>query len=173
MGLGRRERREFEYERGGTVHFLVAFNVYDGTMWGSCLAANDHAHFLWGVRQVERRYAQARRSHLILDNGSSHIAQATRHYFARHPRLRVLYTPAHASWLNQAKLLLRAFSAKYLTRFDAASRPHLIDHLTASWREYNQRFAHPFSWSWTRRDLRAWAEFKGALICTKTYATVH
>jgi len=173
MASGRMERREFEYERKGIVHFLVAFNVYDGTMWGSCLAANDHDHFLWGVRQVERRYAQARRIHLILDNGSSHIAHATRHYFARHPRLRVLYTPAHASWLNQAELLLRAFSAKYLTRFDADSRQHLIDYLSASWREYNRRFAHPFSWSWTRRDLRAWAEFKGARICTKTYATVH
>jgi hypothetical protein len=173
MASGRIEWREFEYERKGIVHFLVAFNVSDGTMWGSCLAANDHARFLWGVRQVERRYAHARRIHLILDNGSSHIAHATRRYFTRHPRVRVLYTPAHASWLNQAELLLRAFSAKYLTRFDADSRQHLIDHLTTSWWEYNRRFAHPFSWSWTRRDLRAWAEFKGARICTKTYATVH
>jgi hypothetical protein len=52
-------------------------------------------------------------------------------------------------------------------------RVNPLEHLHASWREYNQRFAHPFSWSWTRRDLRARAEFKGALICTKTYATVH
>jgi len=173
MAPGRIARREFEYERKGIVHFLVAFNVYDGTLWGSCLAANDHDHFLWGVRQVERRYPNARRIHLIGDTGGSHIAHDTPRYFARHPRLRVLYTPAHASWLNQAELLLRAFSARYLTRFDAESRQHLIDHLSASWREYNHRFAHPFSWSWTRRDLRAWAEFKGALICTKTYATVH
>jgi len=34
MGAGRIERREFEYERKGGVHFLVAFNVYDGTMLG-------------------------------------------------------------------------------------------------------------------------------------------
>ncbi len=173
MVPGRIERREFEYKRCGIVHFLVALNVYDGTMWGSCLAANDHDHFLWGLRQVERRYPKARRSHLILDNGGSHIAHDTHRYFARHPRLRVLYTPAHASWLNQAELLLRAFSAKYLTRFDAESRQHLIDHLNASWREYNHRFAHPFNWSWTRRDMYAWAEKKGAVICSKTYATVH
>jgi hypothetical protein len=173
MTPGRIERREFEYERKGIVHFLVAFNVYDGKMAGWCLEKNDHDHFLWGVRQVERRYATARRIHLILDNGGSHIAHDTHRYFARRPRLRVLYTPAHASWLNQAELLLRAFSTKYLSRFDADSRQHLIEHLHASWREYNQRFAHPFCWSWTRRDLRTWAEFKGALICTKTYATVH
>ena len=144
MGPGRIERREFEYERKGVVHFLVAFNVYDGTMLGWCLDKNDHD-----------------------------IAHETQRYFTRRPRLRVLYTPAHASWLNQAELLLRAFTAKYLDRFDPESRQHLIEHLTLSGPEYNRRFAHPFTWSWTRRDLRAWAEFKGALICTKTYATVH
>ncbi|MGH7966315.1 MAG: transposase, partial [Candidatus Binatia bacterium] len=173
LAPGRIERREFEYERKGTVHCLVAFNVYDGTMWGGGLEKNDHDPFLWGLRQVEQRYAQARRIHLILDNGGSHIAHDTQRYFARHPRLRVLYTPARASWLNQAELLLRAFTAKYLTRFDAQSRQHLIDHLTAGWREYNQRFAHPFSWSWTRRAMYAWAEHKGYVICSKTFATVH
>jgi len=167
------ERREFEYQRCGIVHFLVALNVYDGTMLGWCLDKNDHDHFLWGVRQVERRYPKARRIHFILDNGGSHIAHDSYRYFARHPRLRALYTPAHASWLNQAELLLRAFTDKYLDRFDADSRPHLIAHLNASWREYNQRFAHPFEWSWTRRDMYAWAAKKDYGICSKTYATVH
>ena len=108
-----------------------------------------------------------------MDNGGSHIAHATQRYFARRPRLRVLYTPAHASWLNQAELLLRAFTEKYLERFDAESRQHLIDHLNASWREYNHRFAHPFEWSWTRRDMYAWAAKKGYRIRSQTYATVH
>ena len=173
MEPGRIERREFEDERKGVSHFLVAFNVYDGTMLGWCMDKNDHEHFLWGVRQVERRYAKARRLHLIIDNGGSHIAEETHRYFARRPRGRVLYTPAHASWLNQAELLLRAFTAKYLDRFDPESRQHLIEHLTLSVPEYNRRFAHPFAWSWTRRNLDAWAEKKGYAICSKTYATVH
>lgn len=167
------ERREFEYKRHGTVTFLVAFNVYNGTMQGWCLDKNDHEHFLWCVRQVVRRYRHARRIHLIMDNGSSHIDHHTKAYFAARPRLRPLYTPAHASWLNQAELLLRAFTARYLARFDCESRQQLIDHLDASWPEYNHRFAHPFDWSWTRRHMYTWAEKKGAAICTKTYATVH
>jgi DDE superfamily endonuclease len=165
--------REFEYTRHGTVTLLVSLNVYDGMMWGCCLEANDHEHFLWAVRQLVRCYPRAQRLHLIMDNGSSHIAHETRTYFATHPRLRAFYTPPHASWLNQAELLLRAFADKYLDRFDPHSRQHLIDHLNASWPEYNQRFARPFDWSWTCRDLYAWARKKAALICTKTYATVH
>ena len=173
MGPGRIERREFEYEREGLVHFLVAFNVYDGTMLGWCLEKNDPDHFLWGVRRLERCYPKARRIHLILDNGGSHIAHETHRYFARRPHLRVLYTPAHASWLNQAELLLRAFTAKYLDRFDPESQQHLIEHLTRRGPEYNRRFAHPLEWSWTRRDLYVWAAKKGYEICSKTYATVH
>lgn len=173
VSAGHIERREFEYQRHGTVTLVVALNVYDGTMRGWCIDKNDHEHFLWCVRQVARSYRHARRLHLIMDNGGSHIDHHTAAYFATHPRLRVVYTPAHASWLNQAELLLRAFTDKYLDRFDCESRQQLIDHLNASWPEYNRRFAHPFDWSWTRRDLYAWAEKKGAAICTKTYATVH
>jgi DDE superfamily endonuclease len=173
MHRGQIERREFEYKRHGTVTFLVAFNVYDGTMRGWCLDKNDHDHFLWCVRQVDRHYRRARRLHLIMDNGGSHIDHHTKAFFATHPRLRAVYTPAHASWLNQAELLLRAFTDKYLDRFECQSRQQLVDHLNASWPEYNRRFAHPFTWSWTRRHLYRWAEKKGAAICTKTYATVH
>jgi len=60
-----------------------------------------------------------------------------------------------------------------LTRLDSPSRQHLIDHLEASWPEYNRRFAHPFTWSWSCRDMYAWARKKGTRICTKTNATVH
>jgi hypothetical protein len=48
MRPGPIERREFEYQRHGTITFLAALNVYDGTMWGCCLEANDHEHFLCG-----------------------------------------------------------------------------------------------------------------------------
>ena len=151
----------------------MAFKVSDGTRLGWCLDKNAHDPFLWGVRQVERRYPKARRIHLIRDSGGSPSAQDTHRYFARRRRLRVLYTPAHASWLNQAELWLRAFTAKYLDRFDPESRQPLIEHLRASWPEYHRRFAQPFEWSWTRRDLSAWAAKKGYRICSKTYATVH
>jgi transposase len=166
-------RRAFEYRRDRTLTFLVALNVYDGSMWGCCLEADDHEHFLGALNRLTRRYPWAQRLNLVMDNGSPHIAHQTKAYLARHPRVRAFYTPPHASWLNQAELLLRAFSDKYLQRFDPVSRQHLIDHLEASWPEYNRRFAHPFQWSWSCRDLYAWARKKAMQIHSKTFATVH
>jgi hypothetical protein len=166
-------RREFEYERHGTIPFLVSFTVLDGTRWGGCLERNAHDHFLWGVRQVARRYRRARRIQVIMDNGSAHIDHHTHADFTPPPRFRILCTPAHASWLNQAELRLRAFSDKYLDRFECRSRPELSNQLNTSWPEYNRYFAHPFSCSWTRRHMYHWAESKGATIASKTYATVH
>ena len=172
MGPGWIERRKFEYERRGASTFLVALHVLNGTMRGCGLERNDHKHFLCGMRQVVHRYRTAKRIHLIMDNGASHIDRHTQAYFTAHPRLRVVLTPAYASWLNQAELLLRAFSDQYLKRFDCRSQQELIAQLNASWPEYNRYFAHRFSWSWTRRHMYHWAESKGALISSKTYATV-
>lgn len=173
MSAGRIIRREFDYIRHGTVVLLVAFNVFDGLMWGCCLDANDHQHFLWALRQISQRWARARRIHLVMDNGSSHIDHHTRKYLASHPRFRPLYTPVHASWLNQAELLLRAFTDKYLKHFESASRQHLIEHINSSWLEYNQWFAHPFRWSWTRHQMHDWASKKQIEICSKIYATIY
>jgi DDE superfamily endonuclease len=169
---GQIARREFEDKRHGIVHLLVAVNVGDGRMWGCCLDANDHAHFLWALRQIARRWGRARRIHVMMDNGPSPIAHHTRRYLKPHPRFRPLYTPTQARWLHQAALLLRAFSDKYLKHCESVSRQHLIDPLHASWPEYNQRFAHPFKWAWTRRQMNDWADSKN-VICSKTFATVH
>ena len=72
--------------------------------------------------------------------------------------MRVLVTPPHASWLNQAELLLRAFSARYLRRDDWKSRADFIAHLDASWPEYNLLYAQPFTWLWTQAKMHDWFE---------------
>jgi hypothetical protein len=82
---------------------------------------------------------------LIQDGGSSHIASDTRKYFAEgggwwRPR----YTPANASWLNQAEILIHEFKHYYLRRASWRSQQEFKTHVSASWPEYNHRYAHPF-----------------------------
>lgn len=154
------EQREFEYIRHGIVNFLVALVVHSGQMRGWCLDANDSGHLCEVLPQLLDPYHDAPRLHLIWDNGASHIAQDTRHFLQQHygRKVRVLFTPPHASWLNQAELLLRAFCEHYLQRGEWASRQALIEHLQASWPEYNRLFAHPFTWSWTRYRMHQWCD---------------
>ena len=54
------------------------------------------------------------------------------------------------------ELLLRAFSERYLKRGDWKSRQQLIEHLEASWKEYNELYARPIRWSWTRQKMHRW-----------------
>jgi hypothetical protein len=116
---GQIERHEFEYVRHGTVNLLVGLNVYTGRMFAECPERNDGAHFQPALRRFLHPYGWARRIHLIVDEGPSHVSASTQACFASYgPRLRVLLTPVDASWLNQAELLLDAFTVRYLQRGD-------------------------------------------------------
>jgi hypothetical protein len=156
---GKIERREFEYIRHGTVNFLVALIVHSGKMRGWCLPANDSYELCRVLPKFFYQYRKARRIHVIWDGGSSHVSEYTQGVLRLYqPQVRVLLTPAHASWLNQAELLLRSFASRYLDRGDWSSKEEMIDHLKGSWHEYNRSFAHPISWSWTRHDMHKWVE---------------
>lgn len=165
MSPGQIERREFEYIRHGTVNFLAALVVHTGKMHGWCLDRNDGEHLRAALPELLDEHGDARRVHLIWDGCSTHVAAETTALLrSRYPRVRTLVTPPHASWLNQAELLLRAFSARYLDRGEWKSRDELVEHLNASWREYNELFAHPFTWSWTRQRMRWWVDRHSARL---------
>jgi hypothetical protein len=151
------EQQEFEYIRHGTVNILTFLIVHSGEMEAVCLEANDAEHYLPALERFRREHRRLRGIFLVHDGGASHIAGATRDYFAAcrgwwRPRL----TPAHASWLNQGELLNNAFGRRYLKRGSWTSRQEYIAHVNASWPEYNRLYAHPFEWTWTNNRMRRW-----------------
>ena len=174
MRPGQIERREFEYRRHGTVNLLTGLTLYTGRMWAECLERNDGAHFRPALRRFLHPYDWARRVHLVMDGGSSHTSGDTQACLAElTPRVQVLLTPADASWLNQAELLLDAFSARYLRRDSRANRQAMIDHLLKSRVEYNDYFAHPFAWHWSVQQFQFWLNNTPGLIRCSSCATGH
>jgi hypothetical protein len=151
-------RTEFEYIRHGTVNMLFFLFVHSGQMVGHCVPANDAEHYLETLECLHSAYRKKVRGiYLIQDNGPSHVASATQDYFAEDPEWwRPRYTPRRASWLNQAELLIGAFSKRYIVGGSWDSKPAFIEHLNVSWPEYNRRFAHPFEWTWSRPKMRNW-----------------
>jgi DDE superfamily endonuclease/Homeodomain-like domain len=151
------EQQEFDYTRHGTVNMLLFLVVHTGLMELVFLRANDHEHYVPELELFRKQHQELREVFLIQDGGSSHIAGATQNYFAKNkdwwkPR----YTPANASWLNQAEILIHAFKHYYLKRASWKSQEEFKTHVLASWPEYNHRYAHPFEWTWTNQRMRQW-----------------
>jgi len=151
------EQQEFDYTRHGTVNMLVFLVVHTGLMELVFLAANDHEHYVPELELFRQQHKELREVFIIQDGGPSHIAAETQRYFARSqgwwkPR----YTPANASWLNQAEILIHAFKHYYLRRASWKTQEEFKTHVMASWPEYNHRYAHPFEWMWTNQKMRQW-----------------
>jgi hypothetical protein len=151
------ERQEFESTRHGTVNLLLFLVVHTGRMEVAVEAKKDAAHYIRALRAFRRRHRTLKGVFLIQDGDPSHTAGDTADYWAGcrcwwRPR----FTPAHASWLNQAELLVGAFGYRYLKRASWPDRQGFIDHVTAAGPEYNRRYAHPFEWTWTNHKMRDW-----------------
>jgi len=154
---GHIEQQEFEYIRHGTVNLLLLLIVHSGRMEAAYLPAKNAAHFIQALENYRHRHRHLAGSFLIHDGDPSHTAAATHRYFAAHRDWwRPRFTPVHASWLNQAELLVGAFGGRYLKRASWRSQEEFLEHLEASWPEYNRLYAHPFEWCWTNHRMRRW-----------------
>lgn len=152
------EQQEFEYTRHGTVNILVFLIVHTGQMEIAIEPRKDAEHYIESLRQFRRRHRRLKGVFLIQDGDPSHTAHATARYFASDTQRwwRPRYTPVHASWLNQAEIVIHGFGQRYLKRQSWDSREVFIEHVLASGPEYNRRYAHPVEWTWTNAKMRQW-----------------
>ncbi len=154
---GHIEQQEFEYIRHGTVNLLLLLIVHSGKMEAAYVPAKNAAHYIQALENFRRRHRHLAGSFLIQDGDPSHTAAATHQYFAAHRDWwRPRFTPVHASWLDQAELLIGAFGRRYLKRGSWCSREELLKHVHLAWPEYNRLYAHPFEWYWTNHRMRQW-----------------
>ena len=148
-------RVEHEYARQGAIQYLAAWDVHRAVLFGRCEPKTGKAPFGRLVDQVmeQEPYRSARRVFWIVDNGSSHRGQrAAEELQARHPRLKVVHTPVHASWLNQIELYFSILQRKVLTPNDLSSLDALIERIHAFGERYSA-LEKPFAWTFTRQDL--------------------
>jgi hypothetical protein len=152
---GRAKRVEFEYERGGALAYLAAWDVHRAKLFGRCEPTTGIEPFGRLVDQVmtAEPYASARRVFWVLDNGSSHRGAAcVERLTSAYPNLVPVHLPIHASWLNQVEIYFGILQRKVLTPADATSLDELAARILTFEREYERR-AMPFEWRFTRADL--------------------
>jgi hypothetical protein len=152
---GRTMRIEHEYERGGALQYLAAWDVHRAKVFGRCEPKTGIEPFGRLVEQVmtTEPYASARRVFWVVDNGSSHRGNAAcERMTKRWPNAQLVQLPVHASWLNQVEIYFSVIQRKVLTPNDFADLADVKSRLTAFERRYEQAAA-PFEWRFTRDDL--------------------
>lgn len=152
---GRAMRVEHEYERGGALAYLAAWDVHHARLFGRCELRTGIKAFNQLVAEIMAQppYAAARRVFLVVDNGSAHRGQAAvRRLREKWPRIKLIHLPVHASWLNQIEIYFSIVQRKVLMPNDVESIIDLEDRLLA-FQDHYQDLAQPFKWKFTRRDL--------------------
>jgi DDE superfamily endonuclease len=148
-------RVEHEYDRGGALAYLAAWDVHRAKVFGRCEPTTGIAPFTRLVDQVMsvEPYASARRVFWVVDNGSSHRGQrAVDRLQQQWPNARLVQLPTHASWLNQIEIYFSVVQRKVLTPNDFVNLADTEARLLAFERRY-EHTAAPFQWRYTRSDL--------------------
>jgi transposase len=156
-GKARMMRVEHEYDRGGALAYLAAWDVHRGRVFGRCEKTTGIAPFGRLVEQVMNTepYASARRVFWIVDNGSSHRGQASIERMVKAwPAAHLVPTPVHASWLNQCEIYFSVVQRKVVTPNDFYDLADVENRLMAFQDLYNAA-ARPFNWKYTTTDLNA------------------
>ena len=166
---GQSMRVEFEYERGGALAYLAAWDVRRAKIFGSCESTTGIAPFDGLVEQVmsQEPYRQAKRVFWIVDNGSSHRGQAAcQRLQKKYSNLVLVHLPVHASWLNQVEIYFSVVQRKVLTPNDFSSL-HAVAERLLEFQSYYEQIAKPFQWKFTRVELRELvAKLKTPPSCT-------
>jgi hypothetical protein len=152
---GRSQRVEHDYDRGGALCYLAAWDVHRGRLMGRCEQQTGIVPFGRLVEQVMSAapYAHARRVFWIVDNGSSHRRRVSVDRLqGQWPNLVLVHLPFYASWLSQIEIVFSVIQRKVLTPNDFADLQTVVDRLDAFEHHYNQ-IATPIDWNFARQDL--------------------
>jgi transposase len=176
------ERREFEYERHGTLSAIVNFDVATGEVTEATLGptrteqdftahiARTLAKDPEGVWIFVTDRLNIHQSVSLVDLVAEHCglteevaqvrasgglkAMASRATWLSDPahRIQFVYTPTHTSWLNQIELWFSILVRRALKRGNFPSVEALRERILAFIAYYNQT-AKPFQWTYKGRPL--------------------
>lgn len=185
MEPGKVERREFEYIRHGTQCLMANFEVATGEVIApsvgftrteqdfaahitQTIATDPEAEWIFIADQLNTHQSEslvrlvAQQCGIEEDLGikeKSGILKSmeTRSTFLQDPthRIRFVYTPKHASWLNQVEIWFSILVRKLLKRSSFTSVYDLRQRILEFIDYFNVTMAKPFKWTFSGRPLAA------------------
>lgn len=152
IGPGGVVRREYEYIRNGTACLLAAFDVRDGQVLGRVVPNRTSEATVDFMEELARKYPQGE-VYVVWDNLNTHYDGPSKRWTEfnrRHGgRFHFVYTPKHASWMNQIEVWFSILQRRVLRYGSFHSVAHLEREVIAFTRHWNWSEGRPFRWTFT------------------------
>jgi transposase len=154
---GRNGRYEFEYVRHGTWALLAAFDVRTGKVLGEVKPQRRAEDLVAFMENLARAYPKGQ-VYIVWDNLNIHYdgkdARWTRFNRRHGNRFHFVYTPLHASWVNQVEIWFSLLQRRVLQYGDFHSDEDLRRAVLAFKDDWTLHEAHPFSWTFRGRFVQ-------------------
>ena len=148
---GRSGRRDFEYVRHGTRALIAAFDIKTGRVFGQCRQRRTAEDLRQFMEALTERYPTGD-VYIVWDNLNIHHGEAWRLFNRRHGgRFHFVYTPLHASWVNQIEIWFGILQRRILKHGNFPTLVELAAQVMAFVAYWNRREAHPFRWTFRGR----------------------
>jgi transposase len=150
-------RYEYEYKRHGTQVLLAAFDVATGDVLGHVLPRRTAPDLVGFMEALALKYP-TQQVYVVWDNLNVHYDgkdDRWTEFNARHDgRFHFVYTPKHASWMNQVEIWFSILHRRVIRHGDFKSPAHQKSIVEGYIRHWNQDEAHPFRWTWRTDQVK-------------------
>jgi transposase len=144
-------RYEYEYKRNGTQVLLAAFNITTGNVLGHVLPRRTAPALVGFMEALAQKYP-TQHVYVVWDNLNVHYNgkdDRWTEFNARHGgRFHFIYTPKHASWMNQVEIWFSILHRRVIRHGDFKSPEHQRSRVESYIQHWNTDEAHPFRWTW-------------------------
>lgn len=142
---GRSRRVEHGYKRHGTVDLIAGYVPTTGEVFGLVADTHTHAEFGEFLRKLLARFSG--KVALLMDNLSVHKHAKIKELLAGYgDRVRVLFTPTHASWLNPIEAWFSILSRRALRDRHFMDKDALTEALYEFIDYWNAHDKQPLRW---------------------------
>ncbi len=150
-------RFEYEYVRHGTQALLAAFDVRSGRVLGRVVPHRSADALVVFMEELARHYPR-QPIYVIWDNLNIHYDGADERWSRfnrRHGRrFHFVYTPKHASWMNQVEIWFSILQRRILKHGDFPTPAAQARRVRGFIDHWNQHERHPFRWTWRTDRLQ-------------------
>ncbi len=156
---GQATRQDYEYKRNGTRNLFLLVEPKAGSRHVLVTQRRTKRDFAFVMRYlVDVIHPEAECIDIVMDNLNTHHYHSLVEFFGKQEadriwnRLKIHYTPEHASWLNMAEIELRILSKQCLSRRIPNEWTLITE--SVAWEEARNEKKATIRWNFTVEDAR-------------------